>query len=64
VDRDPADAPAAYTVLVDGTGFEDPSIAGRYDDYGSLGAYEVVLQTDGVIVPLPTRPEPEPQPQP
>ena len=38
--------PATYTALVDGVGFGNPSIAGGYSDYGSLGAYTLSLATD------------------
>ncbi|WP_157953242.1 M12 family metallo-peptidase [Nocardioides allogilvus] len=49
------DAASAYVALVDGTGY-DPLVSGRYDDYGSVGAYQVVLQT----VSTSTEPEPTP----
>ena len=39
--------PATYVAVVDGTGFGTPSVAGRYSDYGSLGAYAVTLSTGG-----------------
>ena len=32
---------ATYVAVVDGTGFGTPAEAGRYSDYGSLGAYAV-----------------------
>ena len=38
---------AGYVAVVDGTGLGVPSEAGRYSDYGSLGAYAVSLTTGG-----------------
>lgn len=38
---------ASYVAVVDGTGMGAPSEAGRYSDYGSLGAYTVSLTTGG-----------------
>jgi hypothetical protein len=47
--------PATYVAVVDGTGFGTPSEAGRYSDYGSLGAYAVTLSTGGsTATPPPT----------
>lgn len=37
------DAPAAYTVLVEGVGNGDPAVAGQYSDYGSLGNYQITV---------------------
>jgi hypothetical protein len=34
-----------WTALVDGVGSGDPRVTGRYDDYGSLGAYTLTLTT-------------------
>lgn len=46
---------ATYTVVVDGSGA--PAEAGRYSDYGSLGAYTVSLATGGsTATPLPATP--------
>ena len=46
---------AGYVAVVDGTGLGTPSEAGRYSDYGSLGAYTVSLSTGGsTATPLPT----------
>ena len=39
--------PATYVAVVDGTGSGVPTEAGRYSDYGSLGAYGVSLATGG-----------------
>ena len=39
--------PATYVAVVDGTGAGAPAEAGRYSDYGSLGAYAVSLTTGG-----------------
>lgn len=49
--------PATYSAVVDGTGYGAPSEAGRYSDYGSLGAYTVSLATGGsTATPLPITP--------
>ena len=46
--------PATYVAVVDGTGSGAPAEAGRYSDYGSLGAYTVSLATGGsTATPLP-----------
>lgn len=54
------DAPregATFTVVVDGVGSGDPATAGRYSDYGSLGAYRVqVTPASGGTV---TEPSPD-----
>jgi hypothetical protein len=48
---------ASYVAVVDGTGMGAPSEAGRYSDYGSLGAYTVSLSTGGsTATPLATPP--------
>ncbi|GAA5105117.1 hypothetical protein GCM10023339_00690 [Alloalcanivorax gelatiniphagus] len=63
-------APRAYVVRVDGTGFGDPLAPGGYDDYGSLGAYQVALKTGSTTTaPQPTseptsQPTSQPAPQP
>ena len=44
---------ASYVAVVDGTGMGTPSEAGRYSDYGSLGAYTVALSTGGSTTDLP-----------
>jgi len=50
---------ASYVAVVDGTGMGTPSEAGRYSDYGSLGAYTVSLSTGGsTATPLTTRTTP------
>ncbi|WP_282595337.1 zinc-dependent metalloprotease family protein [Nocardioides xinjiangensis] len=54
------DTPRTYVALVDGTGFGDPLAPGGYDDYGSLGAYQVVLHASSDT----TQPEPTPTPTP
>ncbi len=36
---------ASYTVVVDGVGTGDPKVAGRYTDYGSIGAYTLSIVT-------------------
>ena len=41
------DLPGTYTAVVDGVGSGDPTTAGKYSDYGSLGNYRVVLATNG-----------------
>jgi hypothetical protein len=49
-----ADLPAAaatWTAVVDGTGHGDPREPGRYSDYGSLGAYTVVLSRTAATPP-------------
>ena len=52
--------PRRYTAVVDGTGFGAPSEAGRYSDYGSLGAYAVSLATGGSTAhPLTTSTSPD-----
>ena len=54
-------AVATYVAIVDGTGFGAPSEAGRYSDYGSLGAYAVTLSTGGsTATPPPATPTPTP----
>jgi hypothetical protein len=52
------DVPATWTALVDGTGHGDPREAGRYSDYGSLGAYTVTLSRTPETPPS-TPPSPE-----
>jgi hypothetical protein len=41
-----------YTATVDGIGTGDPSTAGRYNDYASLGYYQVSLTTQDTAIPL------------
>lgn len=43
---------ATYTVLVDGVGYGDPTVLGRYSDYGSLGAYTLTLSAEDPTPPL------------
>lgn len=43
-------AGATYTALVDGVGTGDPSTAGKYSDYGSLGNYQIALTSNAVAV--------------
>jgi hypothetical protein len=46
-----------YVAVVDGAGSGTPTEAGRYSDYGSLGAYAVTLSTGGsTATPPPTTP--------
>lgn len=42
----PAGPRATYLITVDGTGNGDPAVAGRYSDYGSLGAYRLTTVSD------------------
>lgn len=58
------DASSAYVGLVDGTGFGDPLVSGGYDDYGSLGAYQVLLQTARTTAEPDPAPEPTSEPTP
>jgi hypothetical protein len=51
---------ARYTALVDGTGYRTPATGG-YTDYGSLGRYEVTLDTVPGEVP-PGGPDPDDPP--
>ena len=44
---------ATYVAVVDGTGSGAPTEAGRYSDYGSLGAYSVSLATGGSTTTMP-----------
>lgn len=37
--------PERYTAYIDGTGTGDPTTAGRYSDYASLGNYQIALST-------------------
>lgn len=50
---------STWTVVVDGTGNGDPRQAGRYSDYGSIGAYAVSL-----VAGLPAADPPTPAAQP
>ena len=50
-----------WTVVVDGTGSGDPRQAGRYSDYGSIGAYAVSLAA-GVPAAAPPTPAAQPTP--
>ena len=52
---------STWTVVVDGTGNGDPRQAGRYSDYGSIGAYAVSLAAG---VPAGDPPTPAAQPTP
>lgn len=44
--------PATYTAYVDGVGTGDPMTAGKYSDYGSLGNYQISLETAGEPAPV------------
>ena len=62
-----ADLPATatgFTAVVDGVGHGDPREAGRYSDYGSIGAYTVSLATGTATEPVPPTPTPTPTPPP
>lgn len=50
------DTAASYVAVVDGTGMGAPAEAGRYSDYGSLGAYTVSLSTGGSTATPPSSP--------
>jgi hypothetical protein len=54
-----------WTALVDGVGSGDPRVTGRYDDYGSLGAYTLTLTTTptGTSTQTPTPPPTQPPTQ-
>ncbi|MGF9756546.1 M12 family metallo-peptidase [Microvirga sp. 0TCS3.31] len=60
-----------WTAVVDGVGSGDPRETGRYDDYGSLGAYTLTLTTTTPAgtptqtpTPTPTTDAPPPSPTP
>lgn len=56
-------AAASYTVVVDGVGFGDPKEAGRYSDYGSLGAYTVTVADGPPPTTTPTQKPTQPPTQ-